>query len=57
VTEFAASLMHMHANRLFAAAPNQHERLGYEMLRRHYRGVLGRAQQAARSPIKEQKDE
>jgi len=53
MADYVASVLHMHANRLFLAAPNLHERLTYEMLRRHYRGVMGRARQAARGAGKE----
>ncbi|MBK8006981.1 MAG: lantibiotic dehydratase [Gemmatimonadetes bacterium] len=38
----AGSLLHMHANRLLATAPNAHETVLYDFLRRHYDSHLAR---------------
>jgi hypothetical protein len=33
----------MHVNRLMATMPNQHELVLYDLLRRHYDGIVARA--------------
>lgn len=48
VPELAQSYIHMHANRMLAAAPRQQELVLYDLLRRHHDGVAGRAKQAAK---------
>lgn len=49
IPALATSYMHMHVNRIMAAAPRSQELLLYDLLRRYYDGVVGRAKQAARS--------
>ena len=41
--ELAGSLLHMHANRLLATAPNAHETVLYDFLRRHYESLVARS--------------
>ena len=52
-TTFAAlagSLMHMHANRMLASMHRRQELVLYDLLRRHYDGVLARERGAIKKP-------
>ncbi len=43
IDKLASSYTHMHVNRMTAAAPRQQELVIYDLLRRHYDGIAGRA--------------
>jgi thiopeptide-type bacteriocin biosynthesis protein len=49
VAELAQSYLHMHVNRMIRSVPRLHEVVLYDLLRRHYEGVVARRRQLARA--------
>lgn len=49
VEELAHSYLHMHVNRMIRSVPRPHEVVLYDLLRRHYEGVVARRRQLARA--------
>jgi thiopeptide-type bacteriocin biosynthesis protein len=50
VDELALSFLHMHANRLLAHSARAQELVLYDLLRRHYDGILARARRSHSTP-------
>ncbi|MFN0248020.1 MAG: lantibiotic dehydratase [Kofleriaceae bacterium] len=49
VIELAHSFIHMHVNRMIRSAARLHELVLYDLLRRHYDGLIARAKHAAKA--------
>jgi thiopeptide-type bacteriocin biosynthesis protein len=49
VTELVHSYLHMHVNRMIRSAQRLHEVVLYDLLRRHYEGIVARRRQLARA--------